>query len=313
MRSGDDVLALVATTLAEMGGAIGSVAVDYGRSRRRTPDMHVSHIKLDAGLVRRVTGLDLTRRQMVECIRRSRLDVRGNAVLVPRYRLDIIHPVDIAEEVALGYGIDRIIPEYPASRQPGEFNRLNQFMDKAAEIMAGSGMIELMTHELADEKSLYTNFGRASDHAVSVEGPKSIEHSMLRDSVIPSLMAVMPGNAKEEYPQRVFEIGRTYKTNGEVIEEAWQLACLLAHAQASFSEAKMYLDSFLRAMVGSASKTEPASHWAFAPGRTARVIIGGEETGTVGEFTPQCLAAFGVNVPVCGFEIDLSLLAKRLK
>lgn len=313
MRSGDDVLALVATTLADMGGAIGSVRVDYGRSRRRTPDMHVSRTKLDADMVRRVTGLDLTRRQIVECIRRSRLDVRGNAVLVPRYRLDIIHPVDIAEEVALGYGIDRIVPEYPASRQPGEFNRLNQFMDKAAEVMVASGMIELMTYELTDEKSLYTNFGRPSDHAVGVEGPKSIEHCLLRDSVIPSLMAAMSGNAKEEYPQRVFEIGRTYAMNGEVIEEAWHLACLMAHAQASFSEAKMYLDSFLRTMVGGASKTEPASHWAFAPGRTARIHVDGEETGAVGELAPQCLAAFGVNVPVCGFEIDLSLLAKRLK
>jgi phenylalanyl-tRNA synthetase beta chain len=313
MKAGDDVLAIVATTLADMGGSIGSVAVDYARSRRRTPDLHVSRIRLDAGLVRRVTGLELAKRQMVECIRKSRLDVRGNSVLVPRYRIDIIHPVDIAEEVALGYGMDKIVPEYPASKQPGEFNGLNQFMDKAADVMVGAGMIELMTYELTDAKSLYTNFGRSGTGSISVEGPKSVEHSLLRDSVIPSLMAAMSGNVKEEYPQRIFEIGRVYERAPAGIEEAWHLACLVASAQASFTEAKMFLDSFLRTMLGQASRTEPTSNWAFAPGRAAKAFIYGQEIGAVGELTPESLAAFGVNVPVCGFEIDLSQLAKQLK
>lgn len=313
IKAGDDVLAVLVTTLADMGGRIGSVIVDYEGQRRATPDLRVLRVPLDTDLVHRVTGLELTSKQLAASIRRSRLDVEGRTVLVPRYRLDILHPVDIAEEVALGYGFDRISPDYPPSKQPGSFNLFNQFLDRASDIMAASGMIELMTYELVDERSLYANFDRSPANKISVEGPKSVEHSLLRDSVIPSLMAAMSSNVKEEYPQRIFEIGKVYHRAETGVEESWHLGCLVAHSQASFSEAKMHLNSFYRVMVGYSPKTVPAPHWAFAPGRSAVILINGIETGAVGELNPPTLAAFGINEPMCGFEVNLSVLSKQLK
>ena len=313
MKAGDDVLAVLVTTLADMGGRLCSVGVDYDGKKRTTPDLRVSRMKLDSGLIQRVTGLKLTSGQIKTCIRRSRLGVKGAAVLVPRYRLDILHPVDIAEEVALGYGFDRIDAIYPPSKQPGAFNPCSQFLERASDVMSFSGMIELMTYELLDEKSLYRNFARPPAAAIAVEGPKSAEHSLLRDSVIPSLMAAMASNVKEEYPQRVFEIGRVYRRTKRGVEESWQLGCLAAHAQASFSEAKMFLASFVRTILGRSIGTEPAPHWAFAPGRSATVRIGDQAIGSVGEVSPVAISAFDLNTPVCGFEIDLSVLSKQLK
>lgn len=312
-KSGDDVLAVIVTTLADMGGRIGSVVVDYQGKTRTTPDLQVSEVPLDEELVRKVTGLELETRSVVDCIRKCRLDVKKGVVLVPRYRLDILHPVDIAEEVALGYGIDRIIPVYPPSKEPGAFNAFEQLLERIANTMAGSGMIELMTYELIDERTLYTNFERSSALKVSVEGPKSIEHSLLRDSLIPSLMSALSKNMKEEYPQRVFEIGRVYVRTAKGVNEVWKLACLSAHAQSSFSEAKMFLESFCRTMFGSKLVTRPTSHWAFASGRSASANLKGANLGAVGEIRPDVLASFGIGVPVCGFEVDLSLLAKQLK
>lgn len=309
----DDVLAVLTTTLAEMGAKIGYVTIAYRSGQRTTPDLAVSRVPLDLALMKRITGLDLTRKQVVGCLRRSRLDVRGNSVLVPRYRIDILHAVDIAEEVALGYGMDRISPIYPASKQPGMFNPFEQFLDKASDILAGSGMVEQMTYELTDAKSLYENFGRSPKDRIVVENPKSLEHSTLRDSLLPSLMAALSRNVKEDYPQRVFEIGRVYRRSGDGVAESWRVGCLLAHSQSSYTEAKMLLESFVRLMAAREAEARQSSHWAFAEGRSAAVRLGKDELGVVGEVKPEALQAFGLNVPVSGFELDLSALHKQLK
>lgn len=256
------------------------------------------------GLVERVCGLGLSRSEAVRCLERSRMGVAGSDVLVPPYRVDMLHPVDVAEEVALGYGIDRIEPEYPPSKKPGRFNRFDQYLDRVADIMAGSGMIELMTFELTDERSLYANFGRPAERKVAVERPRSLEHWLLRDALLPTMMGAMSSNVKEEYPQRTFEIGRVYLRSGRSVDERWHLGALCAHAHASFTEAKMYLEAFC-ASFGAEVVTKASPHWAFTEGRSASVRIGAKAVGWVGEVKPEAISSFGVGVPISGFEVDL--------
>jgi phenylalanyl-tRNA synthetase beta chain len=312
-RIGDDVLAILATTLAEAGGKVKSVSVHYPGRLKTTPDLSVRELPLDFALIERSLGLGLSRSQVVSCLERSRLSVDGARVLAPRYRIDLLHPVDVAEEVALGYGIDRIGPVYPASKQPGAFNPFEKFLDSASTIMAGAGMTELMTFELVDEGSLYAKFGRPSKSKIAVHDPKSQDHSILRDSLLPSLMASLTSNVKEDYPQRVFEIGRVYGRSSGSVKESWNLGCLVAHSHSSFTEAKTYLAAALRTLTGDEAVTAPSKHWAFSAGRSASVTARRKPLGAVGEVKPESISAFGLNVPVSGFEIDLSALFKLLK
>jgi phenylalanyl-tRNA synthetase beta chain len=312
-RIGDDVMGVMATTLAEAGAKLGSVSVAYPKGRRTTPDLAPASLPVDLPLIRSVSGLDLPPKEVLACLGRSRLSVKGGKAFAARYRVDLLHPVDLAEEVALGYGIDRIGPLYPPSKQAGSFNPFEEFLDSASTVMAGEGMIELMTYELTDEKSVYSYFFRSSQYKISVADPKSIDHSILRDSVLPSLMTSLAGNAKSDYPQRVFEIGRVYSRSRKGVAESWHLGALIAHALASYSEAKSSLDSFLATLCGKEAQTKAEDHWAFASGRSASVVVGGGGIGYVGEVKPESLEAFGLKVPVSGFEIDLSALHELLK
>jgi phenylalanyl-tRNA synthetase beta chain len=309
----DDVLAVISTTLAEAGGKLGTVRIKRAAGVKITPDLTPTELPLDAKLVRNVLGLDLSRREILQALAKSRMGIRGNRVLGPRYRIDLLHPVDVAEEVALGYGVDRIVPVYPPSGAPGVFNHFEDFLDSASTVMAGAGMIELMTYELTDETSLYSSFQRSSSEKVNVQNPKSLDHSILRDSLVPALMAALSGNAKSEYPQRVFEIGRVYARTEDGVRESWHLGCLVAHAQASFTEAKMYLEAACRLAAGKEATARGAEHWAFAKGRCASVKLGQRELGYVGELRPEAVSAFGLGVPVSGFEVDLSALYELLK
>ena len=311
-EAGDDVLAVIATTLAEAGGRIGTVEIK-GPRPRVTPDLTPTEVPLDPDLVRSVLGLDLSNRDILESLARSRLGVRGRCVLAPRYRVDLMHPVDVAEEVALGYGFDRIGPVYPPSGSPGSFNRFEDFLDSASTVMAGAGMIEMMTFELTDETSLYSRFQRSSSESIKVQNPKSLEHSILRDSLLPTLMASLSGNVRSDYPQRVFEIGRVYSRSKAGVSEAWHLGCVVAHSQSSFTEAKMYLEAACRTLAGKEATASQSQHWAFVPGRCARAQMDGKELGHVGEMRPETIGAFGLTVPVSGFEIDLSRMFELLK
>ena len=312
-EAGDDVLAIMATTLAEAGAKIGAVSIRYATGSRVTPDLTPVRIALDFHLIASTLGLDLTKRQVVQALGRSRLSVKGDIAIAARYRIDLLHPVDLAEEVALGYGIDRIGSLYPPSNQPGSFHPFEQFLDSTSTVMVGSEMLELMTFELVDEESLYAKFGRSSDEKIVVHEPRSLEHSVLRDSLIPNLMAALSSNTKSDYPQRVFEIGRVYTRTGDGVSEAWHLGCLIAHSQASYSEAKMYLESVCRTLAGKELVAEESQHWAFAAGRCAAVGTAGQPLGHVGELKPEAIDAFGLKVPVSGFELDLSALHEQLK
>ena len=306
-RVGAEALAIICSALADAGGKIESVRVEYADASRTTPDLAPQVMKFDGKLAAEMTGLELSPAEMKDCLARSRLglDADGSA-LIPRYRVDIIHPVDLAEEVAIGYGLDRIEPVYPASKEPGRLARANSVLDKVSESVAMAGFIETMGYDLVNADSLYGRFSRSGDSRIEVENPRTLEHHILRDSILPSLMSTLARNVKVAYPQRVFEVGRVYTRSASGIVETPHLAAVVAHSSSSFSEAKMYLEALVREHIGKGIETRVAQHWAFADGRCAEVTADGRVIGHLGEVRPSAVAAFGLDVPVAGFEIDLS-------
>ncbi|MDG6914748.1 MAG: phenylalanine--tRNA ligase subunit beta [Nitrososphaerota archaeon] len=305
-RLGDEALAIVSCALADAGATLESVTVSYARTKVVTPDLTPARMKFDLRLAGSLTGLSLSKAEASDALRKSRLDVdpRGFAV-IPRYRVDILHPVDLAEEVVIGYGLDKMTPVYPPSGDAGRYDRGLASVDAMSLTMAEAGYNETMSFDLVDDATLYRNFGRSSEARLEVDNPRTAEHSLLRDSLLPSLMAVLGRNTKNEYPQRVYEVGTVFRRSGGRVVESTSLAALSAHSSSSFTEAKMHLEALVRRQLGEAAETRPAGHWAFAEGRCAEVVVKGVTIGHVGEVKPGALAAFGLGVGVCGFELGL--------
>lgn len=304
-RVGDEALAILCAALADAGATIESVSVVQPGGARKTPDLTPTRMKFDPELTKAMTGLDLTPSQTRDCLRRSRLDLEGGEALIPRYRVDILHPVDLTEEVAIGYGLDRIEPSYPASRDAGSLNPRVVELEGVSECMAMAGFLETMNFDLVDEASLYEKFSRPSQDKIEVENPRTIEHSLLRDSILPSLLSVLSRSINAVYPQKVFEVGRVFTRKSTGIVEQPRLGALVAHSSSSFSEAKMYLEALAKEKFRGTLTTTRGSHWAFAEGRCAEVHLDGIKIGQIGELKPSAVAAFGLDVPVAGFEIDL--------
>lgn len=310
-KAAEDVLAIIAVTLYDAGFEIRTVAVGAGK-RAETPQMKPKVISADIDYINSILGLTLDARQVVKCLKKSRLDARAAgkriACTVPRYRTDISHPIDIAEEVAIGYGIFNIEPVFPASPTAGQKNSLSTYFEAIRETLTGLGMLESLSFSLTSKEVQYEAFGITTGRdALSVDGSKSIEHEILRDSLIPSLLQSLSRNVHEEYPQRLFEIGKTFRKD-DSITESWNVGAVIAHADAGYTEIRSAMQALIRSCFDKDTTTKTSSSPMFMEGRCAEIVIDGAVAGTIGEVTPLALENFKLRVPAAAFEIDLSKL-----
>jgi phenylalanyl-tRNA synthetase beta chain len=311
-KCAEDALAIFAVTLYDAGFEIRTVTIDSGK-KIETPQMKPKIISADMSYVNSILGLTLDRKQVTSCLKKSRLDAKaiGKKIVctIPRYRTDISHSIDIAEEVAIGYGIYNLKPIFPDSQTAGKKNSLSIYFDAIRETLIGLGMIELLNFSLTSKEVQYNAFGIAAKDVLSVDGSKSIEHEILRDSLVPSLLQSLSYNIHEQYPQRLFEIGKTFRKEGTIIER-WSIGAVVAHTDAGYTEIKSTMQALLKSCFGKDANTRASANQMFMDGRCAEVIFDGKSVGVIGEIIPCALENFKLRVPVAAFEIDLLAIIK---
>jgi phenylalanyl-tRNA synthetase beta chain len=311
-KAAEDMLAIIAATLYDAGFEIRTVTVGSGK-KVETPQMKPKMISADIGYINSILGLTLDAKQAIRYLKKSRLDAKATGrklvCTIPRYRTDISHPVDIAEEVAIGYGVFNIEPAFPASPTAGQKNSLSTYLGAVREALTGLGMLESLSFSLTSKEVQYGAFGIAGKGALSVDGSKSIEHEILRDSLVPSLLQSLSRNVHEEYPQRLFEIGKVFRKQ-ETIAESWNVGAVVAHADAGYTEARSAMQALLKSCFGKDVSTKASSSPMFMEGRCAEIVVDGAAVGTIGEVIPLALENFKLRVPVAAFEVDLSGIIK---
>lgn len=328
-KAAEDTLAIIASTLYDAGFKIMTVTIrrqedkDDRKITEETPTMDPKKITVSLDYINGILGLKLDIKQAITCIRKSRLDakiIKNNnnkktttiTCTVPRYRIDITHPIDIAEEVAIGYGIYNIEPTFPASNTAGEKNLLSNYFNAIRETMTGIAMIEVLNFSLTSKEIEYDSFQltQRKEMLLSVDGSKSSEHEILRESLIPSLLEALSRNVHEEYPQKLFEIGKTFhqESTRESIIEPWNIGAVVAHGEAGYTEIKSIMQALLKTCFGKDVVTKATKNRYYIDGRCSEIVVDNKIIGTIGEITPLALENFKLRVPVTAFEINLSLL-----
>ena len=313
-KTAEDLLAILAITLYEAGFEIKTVSIDSGKRKIETPQMKARVISADMGYVDSILGLALDAKQIITCLKKSRLDAKAVAnnivCTIPRYRIDISHPIDISEEVAIGYGIYNLEPKFPNSLTTGKKNSLSIYLNAIRETLIGLGMIESLSFLLTSKDVQYKAFGILSKDELSVEGSKSTEHEILPNSLVPLLLQSLSYNIHEQYPQELFEIGKTFVKSYSTIEERWSIGAVVAHADASYSNVKSRMQALLRSCFGKEAITIASTNHMFMEGRCAEVIFDNKPIGVLGEIVPNAVENFRLRVPVAAFEINLLAIIK---
>jgi phenylalanyl-tRNA synthetase beta chain len=313
-KTAEDLLAILAITLYEAGFEIKTVSIDSGKRKIETPQMKARVISADMGYVDSILGLALDAKQIITCLKKSRLDAKAVAnkivCTIPRYRIDISDPIDISEEVAIGYGIYNLEPKFPNSLTTGKKNSLSIYLNAIRETLIGLGMIESLSFLLTSKDVQYKAFGILSKDELSVEGSKSTEHEILPNSLVPLHLQSLSYNIHEQYPQELFEIGKTFVKSYSTIEERWSIGAVVAHADASYSNVKSRMQALLRSCFGKEAITIASTNHMFMEGRCAEVIFDNKPIGVLGEIVPDAVENFRLRVPVAAFEINLLAIIK---
>ncbi len=231
------------------------------------------------------------------------------SVVVPPYRDDIMHPMDLVEDYAISRGYDSFEPVMPRQSTVGSLTRLELLSDTVRGHMVGAGFQEIMSNILCSREELEYAMPRG-EKLVEVDNVMSLAYSVLRNRIIPSLLNVETASSKAFYPHRIFEAGEvavfdTSENTGS--RTVLNLGVIISHPAANFSEMHSSLDILLY-YLGLDYKLEPAEHPLFMQGRCGKVVSSGAELGFIGEVRPEALELKQITMPCAAFEINLDMI-----
>ena len=317
-----DTLKIVVSSLAERGGRIYSCqeTYPYGTPRKVvSPDLSPTTENLRLSYINRLLGTSLDLREAARFAGKAGYQVRratGDTVQleIPYYRTDIMHSVDIVEDIAIAMDINKLKPEWPRIWTVGTLARETDEIESVAEIMIGLGFQEVLTYVLTSPLVVSNNSPSSEGNLVELLNPRMTTHTVLRNWLLPSLLEMLSHNTHVDYPQRVFEIGASInRGEGQVhlIQETRKIAAVIIHANAGFTEIRSSLDALIK-NEGRSFQIRDKEDPSFLSGRCGAIISNdGGEIGTIGEVSPRVIKSWGLNLPAAAFEMELSALSLK--
>lgn len=318
-------LNIFAANLADRGATIEPIEVQYpyrtalGR-RVVTPQDLGKARTIPIKTIEQALGLKLSVKMVKQALEVFGYNVSaGNGTVkakLPPYRHDLMHAMDVVEDVAMSRGYGEFSPVMPAQFTVGGLSRIEQTSDRARELMVGLGFQEIISNILGSPEH-YRDAMRLGEtewgKMVEVDNVMSLSFSCLRQWMLPSLLRVEAASSRAFYPHRLFEAGdvaipdRTHEL-GSRTETV--LGAVMAHATAHFSEIHSCLD-VLFYHLGKEYSLEPVQHPSFLEGRAGRILVAGKSLGVIGEVHPEVLEQWQIAVPVVAFDVNLSQLTEN--
>ncbi len=306
-QDAEDMLSIVATILQSAGFTLEHVQISGAKNS--SPKFQEKKMIVDPSLINQTLGLNLNTSKIITSLKKSRLTAlsKGKNIVcsIPAYRFDIFGPMDLVEEVALGYGIQNFEPTISPSQTLGQTNPISFQLKSLNQTMIGLGFLEALNSSLSSKRVLYDMTNRDSKNIISVLDSKSQEHTILRDSILPGLIENLSRNIHESYPQKMFETGGIFNLDNPISEKT-NLSAISAHKDANFTEIKSVLQTVLKIGFGIEIQTKTAVNSSFEDGHCANIIFNGNTIGIIGEINSKIIDNYKIRVPVVGFEISLS-------
>ena len=311
----NQTLNIICSSFAEVGGQIKSMEIRYEDKTIITPDLTPQEMNVHVDTANElIGGTNLTAEDIKELLLKARFDaeiINENEVkaIIPSYRVDILHEVDIVENIAVQYHINDVVAELPDINTVAYENNWFKAEATIREVMIAMGFQEVMSLMLTNEEAHYEKMNQEEKPHVQVARPITIDRTMIRTSLINSLMEFLEDNKHEDLPQKIFEIGDVLyldETKENKTVSSKKLAALVCHSTANFTEIKSIMSTVL-SNLGYTMEITDSENKTFIEGRAADVT-GKAQKGTIkgffGEVSPEVITNFTLDYPVIAFEIE---------
>jgi len=309
-------LNIILATVSEMGGKIYAMNIKDGKDGSFiSPDMSQEELNFKITDIEKTLGISLKEKDVKNYLARMGIGYESrkekSTALIPSYRTDILHWIDLAEEIAIAYGYNNFIPEIPNISTIAYEDEGDKIKRLIGNILAGLGLLETSSFHLTTKKNIKKMHYDFNDF-IEIEDSKT-EKDVLRMDMLTNLLQIISENSDAGFPQKIFEIGRVYSKdlleNSEtgIIEEE-NLAISLIDEKVSFTDLKQVLD-YLFKMLDIEYSIETVDNSNYIIGRCAKIIVNEKEIGFIGEIAPRVLKNWKIKMPIVAFEINLNFVS----
>ena len=317
-RSCEASLMLIASQLYERGGKIESVEVtSFDGIVKQYPNGSAIQHEVPTNLLDGLLGRSLTDDEISKAINRmggkyiSRNQEKSVTIEMPRWRFDILHPVDLVEDIAIGHGYEDLgsdVPKAPMTAIPRIDSHLRR---RIRDSMQGLGFMQIQSLTLSNDDDQF-NFIRLAPvgEVTRITNPITIDHTLLRQYLTPGLMRLLASNQHHNLPQSVYELGTVVRDHNN----SDRVAFLVAERSGGFAAVRGRVQAFMRDIGAQNYQIEklPDDEGPWLTGRSAKVIIDGIHVGCFGEIDPLISEKFDLRVPISGAEFSLTNLAESI-
>ena len=319
----DDLLLaanILACDMADMGFTIQPVKVRFAKDTPYGREITVPYYfqggaEAELSLIEKKLGLPISGDDAVEALAKMGVKawIEGSKVKVecPAWRNDFLHPVDVVEDVMIGYGLERFEPVLPHDFTIGRISPVEEFSRKVKGILVGLGFQEMMYNYLGSRREYVENMHVSDEKCVFIANPMSENYEVIRPSVLPCLLESESVSGHAVYPHNIFEVGKiTIKddsdNSGTVTKDS--LGFFSSNVHIGYNEAASYVNTIMYFLRKEYTLGEVSGDERFIPGRAAEIIYDGKAVGIFGEVHPQVLESWGCSMPAIMCEIDLDAL-----
>jgi phenylalanyl-tRNA synthetase beta chain len=293
---------ILAHNFLDTGATVKTVEIVPPEETYLTPSLERYPVKFSAKYLNEIMGTAIPKHGLGKVLARMDLDVSGTDVVhVPTYRTDIFSEVDIAGDLMVALGIETLQAEPLAVKfHMGDAAPLRQFVFQVGDLAQRMGLMEVKSYILTDPDIL-TLF---SDTYMQAGNAKSRTFSSTRTTLQAGLLDILSRNINAPKPINIYETGEVLQLMADSrIDEGYNWGFASLDARASFTTAKAYMQTMLKALGITYTLMECDAPYYIA-GRAATVLMQGHPIGQFGEIHPAVLNHFSFPEPVCAGEID---------
>lgn len=304
-------LNILVTNLADMGGKIYQMEIKFKRKGEITPDLQPEEAEISLKNTNKLLGLNINEKQLKHLIEKMGYDYNKDIVKIPAWRVDILHEVDLIEDIAIAYGYENFIPEIPEISTIGSENQREIIKRKISEILTGLNMLETSNYHLTNKNYQFNKMGLKENNFIEVDKSKT-DYTILRKDLTHYLLKILSENTDSEYPQKIFEVGRIFELNkDDKTSEKENLA--VGISPGNFTEVKQIIE-YLSKMIDIKLEFKEIidSPPYFINGRVVEIIFRDKKIGFIGEVHPKILKNWKIKMPVALFEISLEEIFEKL-
>eukprot|EP01016_Furgasonia_blochmanni_P036747 TRINITY_DN4234_c0_g1_i3.p1 TRINITY_DN4234_c0_g1~~TRINITY_DN4234_c0_g1_i3.p1 ORF type:complete len:619 (-),score=219.13 TRINITY_DN4234_c0_g1_i3:276-2132(-) len=303
--------------------SVEEVEIVYPDRKETTPDLSSKTFNTNVQYINNTTGLSLDAARISELLKKMGLTAKPNAngqdleVVVPPIRGDVLHPCDIAEDVAIAFGYDNVPNALVPSSTVGDQQINNKMTDLLRAEVAQAGYKECLNFALNSLDEITKMINRdVDDTIVKIANPKTHDFQVARNTLIPGLLKCLSSNQTNKLPIHLFEITDVVlKAKNEIgARNERRLAALQSHRDSSGLEYIHGLVDYIMVKLRvpkdekNGYSIKGSSNSTFFPERQAQIFYKDQPIGIFGILHPVVLQNFDWHHPVSLVELNLEPL-----